>query len=467
MRSLHPDSIDRYAIERHYLENMTLGKTELPIWNSVDDGPHLIEDDDDDDDGQETPAKAKSKSKKAGIKLNRDEFLNSQVFVAVAGCMRALGECLVTEKKGNKLKTVGAPLKQKELGTNLRKYSMPMPNRAVDLNAYTMRRLHLDDLGGQLLVGARSELPDNTPDAKFMERLFQATLMAFAGDPYQTARYERVAKPPSGQCFPRPLQEDVDHYINYLNSEFRRGVKFSKFIYRQFGKNVPSVLAGNHSSRECYIGFVKLLYVNFEDKVKAILDESKIDGRLDRFLFMYKYGKLLQSSAQAGLLDEYMFVSNQIILTMDELYLGYPLGEPTLQNLVCGGGSSAGADCIIHVTDPWKEKEKKDWAENRYTKEDAENYMSLSNPFLADIISQRTLDDIIIGVGLLIPEHLEMMLWAKDKDGLLRNLVNGREFSLVDVEHMLVSEGGCAFFIRLYIQLTLPFVDLSASYTIS
>jgi hypothetical protein len=271
--------------------------------------------------------------------------------------------------------------------------------------------------------------------------MFQATLVAFAGDPYEAAKYERDHNPPSGVAYPRPSSIEVEHYLAYLQSEFARGKKFGRFIYRQFGKQVPSALVGEHESWRLYNSFVRNLADGYHDNVQKIRDESMIDGTVDRFLMMYKYAELMKAKATGGILDEFLFISNQILLTMSELYEGDPLGEPKPENLFCGGGSVGGSGSLEQKGDKRSAEDKKRYAYGRYKNpEDAEKYLSIKKNFLADIITKETLDEIMETVKVKVKnDYLEIMLWRRGEDGVVRNLINGREFGIQDVEHMLVS----------------------------
>jgi hypothetical protein len=454
LRSLCPSGIDALAIEDSYLHAIAEATSDLELLNSptgkakekkkpaegekeTTETKTENERYDQNDDEEETPEVASTR--RTSILLDVKGLLRSQVFVGAAGCKRAKGDCLRADP-GNNGSIRATPLKQKEFGTNMRKYPLPMPNRAADLNSCVMRRIHLKLMGGKIPPDGRSMLVDNKPDETFWDRMYQATLMAFAGDPFETSKYELDTNPPSGACFPRPTDGDVNHYIKYLEGEFARGKNFGKFTYRQFGKQTPSVLVGGHDSRSLYVSFVRGLARNYRGKMKRLYTDSFVNGEVDRFLFMYKYAELMQEAATNGEINNFMFVSNQVMLTMSELYEGDPLGKRNSSNVLCGGGAVGGAESVKQKGLRRTKDQKKKYAYGRYTKEDAEKYLSLRNPFLADIISEETLAEIVEEVeGKMEEDHLEMMLWKRVGEKDVRNLINGRKFGIEDVEHMLVS----------------------------
>ena len=171
----------------------------------------------------------------------------------------------------------------------------------------------------------------------------------------------------------------------------------------------------------------------------ALLANSLTDGKLDRRKVLVQYAELLKKNQEGTTIEDWLFISNQVLASMDELYTDSPLGEANPSNIIAGYGGVIGAKILEWGTLKKPPTGPREWDDPM--DEDDDEGQKKKPPkyfFLDEIIPAEVLDEIMSSVKDLPADQLDVLLYYKDANGTVRSKINGREFGCLDVEHNLV-----------------------------
>ena len=269
----------------------------------------------------------------------------------------------------------------------------------------------------------RLSLENNEVDERFCSIVFQCVQACLTCNPAATGMYQREYAVPVQYVIPDP--DHLDTYLQFVKESRKFGSKFSHHRNNQYTEAVPEKVRKDSKS---YKTFITNLAHNFGDKFRSILEKSKTENgdKCDRKEVLFNFAKLLAACCSGTKFEEWIFIANQAISDVHELYEGEPLGEATRHNIPIAYGSTKGVQYLNRVPKtPGKKKKSRRNQKKR----------TIKIYFLADVISEEEGKEIFQELNSLSDIELGVLLYFRNKNGAICSMYNGRPFGWVDVEH--------------------------------
>ena len=365
-----------------------------------------------------------------GTTISIDEIVKGAIFVNAAGAYRYLkkGGCLVEkpilgkdttngEKKRKTITTAefSSPLMVESLGVALRVNSHPMSNRSLDAVPLAIRReakrmgwIPKGKIIGNLVL---SKVADRNI---LGDALFAITALRFTGRVSRFALYSSFKNNTKKEFLPKG-DENLETFIQFVKSTTKKNPNkksiqsMSPWLSRQHVESIPKHIRKSHA---CYASFLRKMATNKKKIVQTliqILPTEKNANIESRHAAIQEIKSFLEACCGNTLTGNIEFMTHQIVADLENIF-GLLFGEVTAASVQGGHAGLLGYTAIV-----WRQngKEKQSFAA------------------ILDKIVHRVND------GTLGNKELAIAGFHRDKNGKVRNIVNGLLFSPTDAEHWL------------------------------
>ena len=271
----------------------------------------------------------------------------------------------------------------------------------------------------------RLRLDNNEVDDCFCNTVFQCVLASLTSNPPATGMYQKEYQVPLQNVVPDPAH--LDKYLEFVTASNQNGSKMSHHRHNQYTEAVPEKVRKDSTSYKTFLGN---LSHNFGQKMRKIIDDSKEDHgeKPDRRKVLFKLAGLLAESCSGTKMKDWIFIANQTIANVNELYEGEPLGEGNWNNIPIHYGSTKGVQYLNRVR-------KKMGQPKKARKKQKKKGKKVEIYFLSDVITEEEGKQIFQEVNSLTDTELAVLLYYRDEHGAVRIMYNGRAFGCDDIEH--------------------------------